>query len=60
MVFFPKNDHSGNSLKAPLQFFIGKRVRHTAGRFKSPFDDFLRRPAHTAGECRFKQFLPVR
>ena len=32
---------------------------YTAGRFKSPFHDFLRRAAHTAGERRFEQLLPV-
>src|ERR1035437_1085461 len=60
MVLFPKSDHPGNSLTATLQLFIGKRACHTAGRFKSPFDDFLRRQAHTAGERRFQQFLPVK
>ena len=60
MVLLPESDHVGNSLTAPLQLFTGKRSLHTAGRFQSPFDDFLRRPAHTAGERRFEQFLPVR
>ena len=60
MVLFPKSDHAGNGLPPPFPLFIGKRGRHTAGRFKSPFDDFLRRAAHTTGERRFQQSLPVR
>ena len=60
MVLIPKSDHTGNSLTAPLQIFLGRRARHTAGHFQSPFDDFLWRATHTEGERRFKQFLPVR
>ena len=56
----PKSGHAGNCLPSPRQFFVRKRARHGAGRFKSPFDDFLRRPAHTACERSFKQFLAVR
>jgi hypothetical protein len=59
MVLFPKSDHAGNGLP-PLPLFIGKRRRHATGRFKSPFDDFLGRAAHTSGERRFQQLLPVR
>lgn len=60
MVLLPKSGHAGNGLTAPLPLFIGKRARHTAGCFQSPFDDFFGRPAHIARECRFQQFLPVR
>ena len=60
MVLFPKGDHAGNGPPPPFARFIGKCNRPTGGCFQSPFDDFLRRPAHTAGKRRFAQLLPVR
>jgi hypothetical protein len=50
----------GYGLPAPLQLFIGRRGRQTAGHLKSTFHDFLRRTTRTAGECRLQQFLSVR
>jgi hypothetical protein len=60
MVFFPKSEHAGNGLPSPFPLFLGKRGRCAGSRFQRPFDDFLRRSAHTASERRFEQLLPVR
>lgn len=59
-VLLTKSDHVGNSLMAPRHFFIANRRRHSLSCLESPFDDFFRRPAHTSGQRRFEQFLPVR
>jgi hypothetical protein len=60
MVFIPESEHACNGLAAPFPLFIGKRNRPTGSRFKSPFDDFLRRAAHTSGERGFEQLPAVR
>ena len=60
MVRLLESEDAGHSLSAPLELFIRKCGRHTAGRFQSPFDDFLGRAAYTAGERRLEQFLAVR
>ena len=59
MVVSMKSEHAGNGLAAPFQLFLGKRGRCAGGHFQSPFDDLLRRTAHTAGKRRFQQLLPV-
>ena len=59
MVFFPKSEHGCNGLAPPLPLSIGKRSSPTGSRFESPFDEFLRRTAHTAGERGFDQLLAV-
>jgi hypothetical protein len=60
MVLFPKSDHAGDGLPPLFPLFLGKRGRCAGSRFQSPFDDFLGRAAHTAGERRFEQLPPVR
>ena len=60
MVSFPESEHACNRLAAPFPLFIGKRSRPTGGRFESPFDDFLSRAAHAAGERGLQQLLAVR
>jgi hypothetical protein len=60
MVFLPEGEHACNGPAAPLVLFIGKRGHPTGGRFESPFDDFLGRAAHAAGERGFQELLAVR
>jgi hypothetical protein len=60
MVLLAKREHARHSLATSLQFPIGTRGRHVASHLKSPFDDFLSRPADTSGERRLKQLLPMR
>ena len=55
MVLFPKSGHAGNSLTAPLQFFIGKRARHAGGRFNEP----VRRLPQATGPHRGRVPLPA-
>jgi hypothetical protein len=54
------NQHAGDGLASPLPLFIGKCSAPTGCHFESPFDDFLRRAAHTTGERGFEQLLAVR